>query len=316
MQTKSSRGVQQSEVWAAADTLLAEGVRPTIERVRQKLGRGSPNTVAPMLESWFATLGPRLGLGTEDEEGQAHGLPMAVQQAFQSIWSTALTAAEAQAQEGLAAQHQALETERQALEKAQVALDQQLETAKLHEMSLQQALSATQRHLEEMVSKASQLESALKQSAQELATVKSSLADLAQERNEERRRHEARMEALAADHRHQLEQATSTEHRHLQEIDRLRQDIKKALQDAAAMESHHEEKHKQLEQASRTLGTQYRNAELEIAGLRERAAVSQARAEELQRLVEKGLAGGLPGKEKRAVARKTATSRRAGKTAS
>jgi transcriptional regulator with AAA-type ATPase domain len=40
--------------------LLHEGPRPTIERVRQKIGRGSPNTVSPMLERWFASLGQRL----------------------------------------------------------------------------------------------------------------------------------------------------------------------------------------------------------------------------------------------------------------
>ena len=49
MQSKSTRGVQQEDVWAAADALIAEGLRPTIERVRQKIGRGSPNTVSPML---------------------------------------------------------------------------------------------------------------------------------------------------------------------------------------------------------------------------------------------------------------------------
>jgi hypothetical protein len=44
-----ARGVQLEEVWASADAVLAQGERPTIERVRQHLGRGSPNTVAPML---------------------------------------------------------------------------------------------------------------------------------------------------------------------------------------------------------------------------------------------------------------------------
>ena len=43
-----------------AERLLAEGKRPTIERVRLKMGRGSPNTVSPMLERWFVTLGERL----------------------------------------------------------------------------------------------------------------------------------------------------------------------------------------------------------------------------------------------------------------
>jgi hypothetical protein len=55
-----SRGIQEADVFEAADALLAEGKRPTIERVRLKIGRGSPNTVSPMLERWFATLGERL----------------------------------------------------------------------------------------------------------------------------------------------------------------------------------------------------------------------------------------------------------------
>lgn len=38
---QSSRGVQQHEVDAAADALVAERLRPTIERVRAKIGRGS-----------------------------------------------------------------------------------------------------------------------------------------------------------------------------------------------------------------------------------------------------------------------------------
>ena len=33
---KVSRGVQESDVWAAADVLIAQGLRPTIERVRQQ----------------------------------------------------------------------------------------------------------------------------------------------------------------------------------------------------------------------------------------------------------------------------------------
>ena len=55
-----SRGIQEADVFEAADALLAEGKRPTIERVRLKIGRGSPNTVSPMLERWFETLGERL----------------------------------------------------------------------------------------------------------------------------------------------------------------------------------------------------------------------------------------------------------------
>lgn len=304
MQTKSSRGVQQSEVWAAADTLLAEGVRPTIERVRQKLGRGSPNTVAPMLETWFATLGPRLGLAAGDDEGRTQGLPMAVQQAFQSIWSTALATAALQAQEDIAAQRQALDVERQSLQSALEDLDRQLAAAKLHEASLQQALAATQRHLEESAAKASQLETAVRQGEQELATTRRSLAELVQERNADRRRHDAQLSALAQDQRRQLDLSTETERRHFQEIDRLRQSLKKALQDNVVQESRHEKALKKSEEANHTLGIKFRDAELEVAGLRERAIASQARADDLQHLIEQGLANAPHGKQKRGVTRR------------
>ena len=92
MQSKSTRGVQQEDVWGAADALIAEGLRPTIERVRQKMGRGSPNTVSPMLEAWFATLGSRLGVVVDTKEG-AGKMPAALQQAMSKLWDTALSQA-------------------------------------------------------------------------------------------------------------------------------------------------------------------------------------------------------------------------------
>ena len=55
-----ARGITENDVWTASDTLLLEGARPTIERVRQKIGRGSPNTVSPYLDTWFKNLGGRI----------------------------------------------------------------------------------------------------------------------------------------------------------------------------------------------------------------------------------------------------------------
>lgn len=55
-----ARGITETDVWTASDALLLEGARPTIERVRQKIGRGSPNTVSPYLDTWFKSLGTRI----------------------------------------------------------------------------------------------------------------------------------------------------------------------------------------------------------------------------------------------------------------
>jgi len=88
---RGGRGIQEAQVWEAADALLQDGLRPTIERVRQKIGSGSPNTVSPMLERWFATLGKRLegqsGGNVADREAQQ--IPLAIVQAAQQFWDVA-----------------------------------------------------------------------------------------------------------------------------------------------------------------------------------------------------------------------------------
>lgn len=82
-----ARGVTEDEVWKACDILLLEGARPTIERVRLKLGRGSPNTVSPMLETWFKHLGARI-----KDPGAFSApatMPDPVHQAAQHLWEVA-----------------------------------------------------------------------------------------------------------------------------------------------------------------------------------------------------------------------------------
>lgn len=112
MNLKSSRGVQQHEVDAAADALIARGVRPTIERVRGQMGRGSPNTVAPMLDTWFAGLAGRLGLEAGLEEG---GPPPEVRHLFGQLWMAAVDAGAQRAENALSAQHGQLQSDQQTL---------------------------------------------------------------------------------------------------------------------------------------------------------------------------------------------------------
>jgi len=82
------RGIQEQDVWRAADALLLEGARPTIERVRQKIGSGSPNTVSPFLETWFKHLGGRI----KDPGAFAAppDVPEPVLQAARHFWESAL----------------------------------------------------------------------------------------------------------------------------------------------------------------------------------------------------------------------------------
>lgn len=99
-----ARGITEKDVFTACDALVLAGQRPTIERVRQKIGRGSPNTVSPMLDGWFKGLGRRL----QDPGAFAtpSGVPEPVMQAAQHFWEVAQVSArvdlEAQVQERLA----------------------------------------------------------------------------------------------------------------------------------------------------------------------------------------------------------------------
>ena len=118
-----ARGITDKDVWAACDALLLSGERPTIERVRQKIGRGSPNTVSPLLDAWFKGLGARIA-----DPGAfvaAPGVPEPVQQAAKHFWETALATTrkdfDVRLQEGMAAAVANVEAEKERSAQAESA---------------------------------------------------------------------------------------------------------------------------------------------------------------------------------------------------
>jgi hypothetical protein len=79
-------GIRQSNVSHAADTLLRTGSRPTVEKIRARLGRGSPNTINPMLDAWWKTLSARLDSGP----AALHRLPESVAHIAEALWMQTL----------------------------------------------------------------------------------------------------------------------------------------------------------------------------------------------------------------------------------
>jgi plasmid replication DNA-binding protein KfrA len=80
------RGITQSDVSHAADSLLRSGERPTIDKVRANIGKGSPNTINPMLDAWWKTLSARLDAGP----AALHRLPETVAHVAEALWMQAL----------------------------------------------------------------------------------------------------------------------------------------------------------------------------------------------------------------------------------
>ena len=222
-----SRGITENDVWQAADALLLEGARPTIERVRQKIGRGSPNTVSPHLDTWFKHLGGRIkdpGAFSAPPE-----VPDPVIQVAKHLWEVAQADAredvDQRVQAAMAAAVANVEAEK---ERAAIAAAATFE-ASARATRLQGELETLTASLErERINRAT-LESKLEEARQRSADLQDQVATLTRERAES-----------SAEHRRQLdlavERAAAGERRAALEIDAARQGQVRAERRTDALE--------------------------------------------------------------------------------
>jgi hypothetical protein len=118
-------GVTSEQVFVAIEEIVAAGLRPSVENIRQHLGNtGSPNTIGPMLANWYRQLPRRLeGRPAANDAGD---LPAAALASFRLFWRDALQAAQIEARKALQQEQQELARRAGALDAqaAQLARDQ------------------------------------------------------------------------------------------------------------------------------------------------------------------------------------------------
>lgn len=154
-------GVTIADITRAADQLLADGERPTVDGVRRVLGTGSPATVNNLLKEYYQALPTRLNLPA--------AIATAAAELHQKILETARgEVAEEQeaARQQLAADRQQLETERRQFEEEKSSLQRQVTMLTSEKQSLldQQTqlsvkLSSLERSLAEQTARAASAES-------------------------------------------------------------------------------------------------------------------------------------------------------------
>jgi hypothetical protein len=156
---RSPRGITQSDVSHAADSLLRAGERPTIDKVRAKIGRGSPNTINPMLDAWWKTLSARLDAGP----AALHRLPETVAHVAEALWMQALD-------EGRRRAHQELKTSEHLSNQLQQNLEVRSHVLTLREGELDSRLRDRDRTIEDLNLRLRELTGALRkeQAAREL----------------------------------------------------------------------------------------------------------------------------------------------------
>lgn len=226
------RGIQEDDVFRAADALLAEGLRPTIERVRLKIGRGSPNTVSPMLERWFASLGQRIAGGTNPSANlaagnDADGVPVSVRNAARLLWETARREAhDVQRQEFESARAQldeagnVLAAGQAELAQREAAFDQTRASLDAALASSQQAREALERQLAEQTVETARLRASTEQ---EIARLNALLQEAHAGKEVLRQEQAAALAARDKDLRVAEERHVAQERRMLEEVDRARQ---------------------------------------------------------------------------------------------
>jgi chromosome segregation ATPase len=286
MTGRSTRGVQQEEVTAAADALLAERVRPTIERVRLKLGRGSPNTVAPMLEQWFAGLAPRLGVAPEGATTGVEHVPATVRQALDTVWALAVEVARRQAEADLELERGAVASQHDELQQVREDLERQRMARERHETALSEALVLAKGQVVDQAARIQRLEAELLRSGQELASNRASLASMVEERDAERRRHDERLQTLSQEQQRSAERTAANERHLLGEIDRARSETKEVRAALAETERVQTAALAAGQRHMEELRARAHTSEVELAAMRERSTAAELRADALVKQME------------------------------
>lgn len=285
MQTKSSRGVQLSEVWAAADTLLAKGARPTIERVRHQLGRGSPNTVGPMLEAWFAGLASRLGAASDQPNGSdGMEIPPDFRQAMHSLWHQALDLARMDAQAALGVEREILQAQQQRLIEERAVLTRESAAMKEREALQNAALVRAQRQADELTQQLRELQNTLQHRDDELGAIRLSLSRSVEAKDKAHLEHQKALQGLAEDRRLREQTFRATERRLLQEVDRARQEAKAAQKILSDSEASATADRKLWEARFSAANEEVQSLKTEAATLRASLAAAEKHLHDLRRL--------------------------------
>nr|WP_323601345.1 DNA-binding protein [Pseudomonas putida] len=252
----------ENDVFAAADAVLSRGERPTVERVRLELGRGSPARVGALLDQWWEQLAGRLR-----GESRLPGLPAGVAQAFVAIWQEATTMAQAVVEQSVAGQREVLANEREQL--AQLEARVRLEAAQARQQTAE-AVTARQA-AETRLSDLNQLLEQRLAQIDDLHQQRTELQDLREELLKQIQALQGELQETQA----QAEQARiaqetyvrGVEERAHREVDRAREESKGRLADLQGLKSQHADLQRKLDDARSAL-----------SAAQQQAAIQQTRA--------------------------------------
>lgn len=259
-------GVPENDVFAAADAVLARGERPTVERVRLELGRGSPARVGGLLDQWWSRLAERLS-----GETRLPALPSEVAQAFVMIWQQAIHLAQGTAEQALAEQRQVLDAER---ERVATVEDQARQDVAQFRQQAAEALVGRQ----SAESRLADLELLLSQRQLQIEDLQQQRESLLYERHQAQQHNQTLQQDLQA-LRRGAEQERVAQEIYVRGVeDRAHREVDRAREEGKASATQLKEVGRHVEQLQRRL----ESIQAELSQTQQRAAAQHARAETLE----------------------------------
>lgn len=232
-----ARGITEDQVHTAADALVANGERPTVERVRAHLGTGSPNTVVRWLETWWKTLGVRL---------QEHTARMDIPKAPEAVaelagrwWAVALEHAKTTAERSLALEWTALNEALADLEQRREGFTQEAAALRQRCDEAIGARDLANVRADELGRLIDQLQAQVRELARHRDTAIASTSEAEAERREVEGRLQALQEEFASERDDLTKYVRSLENRAHAEVDASRQEIRDLKRQVAALSRQH-----------------------------------------------------------------------------
>lgn len=258
-------GVPETEVFAAADRVLARGERPTVERVRLELGRGSPARVGQLLETWWDALAKRIA-----GETRLPTLPAEVAQAFTAVWSAACAQAQQTAADALAQERAELEADRTAAAQAQAVAERAATASQEEAAAARHAQLTAETRLADLLPLIEAQRERADRAESQVAALVTTLARREAELLIVREALEATRTAAVTERAQLTAHIQSVENRAHGEVDRAREELKAIKRELATAQ-------RELHAAAKAVQT----AALAQHAAEKRAAASEARAEAL-----------------------------------
>ncbi|WP_440466134.1 plasmid replication region [Pseudomonas sp. YH-1] len=253
-------GVPETDVFAAADAVLARGERPTVERVRLELGRGSPARVGALLDQWWDQLAQRLR-----GEIRLPGLPAEVAHAFVAVWQQAMQLADGVAEQALAQRRAVLETERLRV----AAVEEEARQAAAQARQQAAAAQAAQRAAE---TRLADLERLLEQRQAQLDDLQNRCAALTEERQVAlhetstlRQEMQVAQQQLTQERESSASYVRGVEERAHREVDRAREESRGLAAQLKAVGKQHDQLRQRLDTALAQLSAAQQLAAAESA---------------------------------------------------